>query len=739
MRDRIARVGLAALLMAASSGGALALAQGRSEVSASTQGEAAQQPQATQDTSPPRSRDLVFFQRECTLAELLWLCADELGVALDLDPNKLSMPVKPRPGVRYTAERAWTYAQQELAAAGFAAVQPPGSTALRIVPIGEAASAARVERYDLADARAGFVRVLVPLERRKSEDLVETVRLLLSKPGGAVNAVREGNALLIADLRPHVEQALSMLAVLDLPAGAPVTEEIALEHVSPVAMGALMERVTNSRKAVGGEALKGAALAVPSARSMLVVAPAAELNWWRTTIRAFDRPEPVTTLHYTPRRFGLEDTARLVEQVVRGEVIEAGSAWKLVVDRLTGTLIVTASEADHAKVQGLFERLESQAWAPREPLRTFAIKRRRVGELLTTLESLIDAGVLESQAPGQPATAEAQGATGAIAPSAVASGASRQGAATKKITLAADEATSRILAFGEGSVLDQLGALIESLDVRPPQVLVEATVVSLSDSQTRQLGVELQKLGTSGTTSARIGSLFGLGSPDPVGGAIAPSTLAGASAIVLDPGDFSAVVRALESVNQGRSLTTPKVLVDNNAKAALDSVLQTPYAATNASNTVATTSLGGTLDAGTRVSVKPQVADGGQILLEYTVSLSSFVGEPPGEGLPPPRQENKLESVVTIPDGFTVVLGGLEIETQGDASERVPWLGEIPLLGVLFQDRSKTSTRSRFYVFLRCSVWRDELFEGLKYASARELGAAGVDDGTPVLRPRVMR
>jgi len=199
------------------------------------------------------------------------------------------------------------------------------------------------------------------------------------------------------------------------------------------------------------------------------------------------------------------------------------------------------------------------------------------------------------------------------------------------------------------------------------------------------------------------------------------------------------VVRALESVNQGRSLTTPKVLVDNNAKAALDSVLQTPYAATNASNTVATTSLGGTLDAGTRVSVKPQVADGGQILLEYTVSLSSFVGEPPGEGLPPPRQENKLESVVTIPDGFTVVLGGLEIETQGDASERVPWLGEIPLLGVLFQDRSKTSTRSRFYVFLRCSVRRDELFEGLKYASARELGAADVDDGTPVLRPRVMR
>lgn len=690
-----------------------------------------------QDAPRERQRDIVFFEREITLGELLMLCADEVGVKLDLDPAKLAVAVKPRPGERYDAQRAWQLAQHELAAAGFATVQPPGSTSLRVAPIGEAASAARVERFDLQDARAGYVRVLAPLERRKAEDLVETVRLLLSKPGGAVNAVREGNALLIADLRPHVEQALAILAVLDVPSSSPITEEIALEHVSPVAMGALIERVVNSRKAVGGEALKGAALPVAAARSMLVVAPASELGWWRTTIRAFDRPEPVTTLHYTPRRFGLEDTARLVEQVVRSEVVEAGSAWKLVVDRLTGTLIVTASAADHAKVQGLFERLESEAWAPREPLRTFAIKRRRVGEMLSTLESLIDAGVLDTRGPEQAATETVQGATGAIAPSAVP--ASRSGAERAKVTLAADEATSRILAFGEGSVLDQLGTLIESLDVRPPQVLVEATVVSLSDTQTRQLGVELQKIGTSGSTSARIGSLFGLGSPDPVGGAIAPSTLAGASAIVLDPGDFSAVVRALESVNQGRSLTTPKVLVDNNAKAALDSVLQTPYAATNASNTVATTSLGGTLDAGTRVSVKPQVADGGQILLEYTVSLSSFVGESPGEGLPPPRQENKLESVVTIPDGFTVVLGGLEIETQGDASERVPWLGEIPLLGVLFRDRSKTSTRSRFYVFLRCSVWRDELFEGLKYASARELGAAGVDDGTPVLRPRVMR
>jgi type II secretory pathway component GspD/PulD (secretin) len=730
------RVQFAAALIVAASAPAVALQSERAEVRPSAAAPAAEQ----QEAKPARARDIVFFERDITLGELLFLCADEVGVTIEFDPAKLGGPVKPRPGARYSAERAWQLAQQELAAAGLATVQPPGSRTLRVVPLAEAASAARIESYDLVDAKAGFVRVLVPLERRKAEDLVETVKLVLSKPGGAVNAVRDGNSLLIADLRPHVEQARTMLALLELPSASPAIEEIALEHLAPVAMSALIERVVNARKAVGGEALRGSVLGIAEARTMLVVAPAAEIGWWRETIRSFDRPEPTSTLHYTPRRFGLDDTARLVEQVVRGGAGDASAPWKLVVDRLTGTLILTTNSAGHTKVQELFERLESEAWAPREPLRAFAIKRRRVSEMLTVLESLIDAGVLETQSPAQPATPAVQGATGPVASSSAAGSGSRAVNETKgKITLAADEATSRILAFGEGSALDQLGSLIESLDVRPPQVLVEATVVSLSDTQTRQFGVELQKLGTAGTASLRLSSLFGLGSPDPSLGVIAPGTASGASAIVLDPGDFSAVVRALESVNQGRSLTTPKVLVDNNAKAALDSLLQTPYVSTNASTTVATTSFGGTLDAGTRVSVKPQVADSGQIMLEYTVSLSSFVGESPGEGLPPPRQENKLESMVTIPDGFTVVLGGLEIETKGNVEERVPWLGEIPLVGLLFKDRSRTTTRSRFYVFLRCSVWRDELFEGLKYASARELSAAGVDDGTPVLRPRVMR
>jgi type II secretory pathway component GspD/PulD (secretin) len=131
-------------------------------------------------------------------------------------------------------------------------------------------------------------------------------------------------------------------------------------------------------------------------------------------------------------------------------------------------------------------------------------------------------------------------------------------------------------------------------------------------------------------------------------------------------------------------------------------------------------------------------ADGDRIVVEYSVSLSRFTGAAALPTLPPPREENRLQSVVTVPDGYTVVVG-LEVETQGRGESRVPWLGEIPILGNLFKNQSKDDTKSRFYVLLRCNVMRASGFEDLKYASDKQAAAVGVDDGWPRLSPRVMR
>ena len=693
-----------------------------------------------QEEEPPQ-RTGVFFEEDVDLPALLEICSHALDVKIEFEPDELEGAVHVQVVEGYSPEDLWQLANRELVRRGLVSVQPPGAEALRVVKLADAAKSARIEE-SLNEARAGYVSIVAPLRSASAEALVPTVQLLLS-PAGKVSPVKEQNALILSDLRGHLRQALGVLDALDAPLVEPFVSEVNLEHLPPVAMGALLERIQNARKVVAGRDLVGKVLPLAESGSVLVLAPEEEIPWWLETIHTFDRPEPVTTLHYTPRRFGLAETAQLVGEVV-GAGVPAGS-FRIVPDRLTGALVVTTTPSLHAEIQALFERLESVDWEPRQPLRTYPIRYRRVSEVLSLLEGLLEAGVLQPtarEAAAEPAgsPAKVQGATAPLAQQPASLAATlpdSQGEGT--VTLTADEPTNRLIAFGPPRLLDQLEELIATLDVRHDQILVEVLVVTLNDAQTRDLGVELQAIGMQDDTFLQLASLFGLGSPDPASTTLPPATGAGVTGVVLNPGDFSATVRALETLNQGRTLTIPKVLVTNNQQATLDSVTQSPYASTNASNTVATTSFGGTFDAGSSILVKPQVSNGDRIVLEYTVSLSSFVGDSATPELPPPRLENKLQSVATIPDGYTVVVGGLETEIESEAVSQVPILGDIPLIGELFKTRSKSTSLSRFYVFIRANILRRDGFEDLKYISDRETIAAGVDDGWPLSEPRIIR
>jgi len=696
-------------------------------------------PSPAQDENEPVWR----FQDELIdLRSLISISSAAFDVVIEYDPEKIEGEVWISSAAALTEAEVWALLNRELASRGWITVQPPGSDALRVVPIEKAPGLARLEDVDLAFAKAGFVKVIVPLETRTAEAMADAVDSLLSQPHGSVTAVRDGNALVVADFTDHVGQILGLLDLLDRRDIEPVVEEIALEFITPLAMGALIERVTSTRTKVTEQKLKGSALPLPESQSILVVAPPKEMPWWREVIERFDRPERVGTRQYVPHRFGLSETARLIEEVVKG-ADPAGSSWRLVQDELTGTLIVTTTPSRHREIRELLDRRESAEAGPRRPLRAFPIKNRQVTEVLEMLQALVDAGALAAaEAPAARASSEPQeptkGPTAAI-PTTFRPVRSDGSSSGPEVTLTADEGTNRILAFGEASLLDQLGLLIEALDVRNSQVLVEALAVIMTEDQSRQFGVELQAVGVEGDTFFQLASLFGLGSPDPLGTTLPSAAGSGLSTAVLNPGDFSAVLRALETISEGRSLTIPKVLVNNNQEATLDSTVQSPYAMVNATNTVATTSFGGTFDAGTTISVKPQVADGDQVVVDYTVSLSRFTGAPTDPALPPPRQETKLQSIVTIPDGYTVVVGGISIESETNDTSKVPWLGDIPIVQTIFQDRSRTRNKSRFFVFLRCNVMNAARFEDLRYLSDHELADAALDDGWPTLEPRVIR
>lgn len=95
--------------------------------------------------------------------------------------------------------------------------------------------------------------------------------------------------------------------------------------------------------------------------------------------------------------------------------------------------------------------------------------------------------------------------------------------------------------------------------------------------------------------------------------------------------------------------------------------------------------------------------------------------------------------MATLPDGYAVVVGGLDMESETEAESRVPFLGSIPILGNIFKSQGKTRMKNRFFVFIRCSVFRHTRFEDLRYVSTDDLQVAGIEDGWPVVEPRVIR
>lgn len=767
------------------------------------------------------------------LARLVDLSAKRLSLNLDYDAAALKATVTVRLDGGLSDQELWDLTNRLLAARGFTTVQGADAKTFSVIKLTDAPAAAAPTNPDAAKPRlaAGFQSILVRAKHRSSKDLADQLSKLGGKSAGSISPVGDSGLLLVYDLGPRIDQILTLLDLLDTPDTAAATEEIGAQNLAAPQLMNLMLQMAAKREAVSGQKTPGELIAAADGTSILIVAPAGTMSTWKDMARTLDRREPVETATYTPRHFAPKDVARLIEQTIRdlgpggasvgvsgntgGTAIgssrgatatTAGNTtslsasddrWRLVVDDLTGSLLITATPRQHEAIRDLMYRLDDVPVAARRPMRTFTVKNRPVDEIVAIIDQLVQSGAVQSSwsdatssdaRGGSPAASVATSGTrsdplktsrsgtassppattdllslppppttpatpsqAGIADLRTSTSSSTAGSATRAttfrdnnaaespLTLTIDKGTSTIIAVGEPRILDQIEALIRSLDVRQPQVMLEVLLVTLSDGQTIDLGVELEKLEVSGDIRTRLSSLFGLGSRGSGGDRDGPSNAAGFTGVVLNPGDFSIVLRALETLNNGRSMSMPKLLVGNNESATLDSVVQQPFASVNASNTVSTTSFGGTQDAGTVVTIQPQIAEGDHLLLEYSVSLSSFLGPASSPTLPPPRQQNRVQSVATIPDGFTVVVGGIELENKSEAISQIPVLGNIPLLGEAFKSRANNKNRSRFYVFIRANVLRHGGFEDLKYISGTDASGAGVDDGWPELRPRVIR
>ncbi len=715
----------------------------------------------------PEANTLISLPSQLDLARLIDLCSERLRYTIDYDSAALKVPVTIRAPQQLTNQDLWNLANRLLASKGFTTVRQ-GDRQFSVVKLVDAAASSSLVQIGDADA-AGFQLVAIRPKGRTLKEAADLIRPLLSKPGGTLTEVSSQGVLLISDLTARIEQCRAMLAMMDSPelAGSDVVvEELPVRSGLSSAVAPLVMQLAQKSDALRGKRTPGEVIAGSTDASLLVVAPREDLPRWKELVAQLDGGKEETTVTYVPRVFAVQDVAKLIEEVTRSNGVATGRL-KVVPDGLTGSLVITANAAQHRVIEDLLKRLDATDTGS-APLRAYPIKNRPVAEIVGTLTQLLQAGAGDAIAAnardqvidaGQqrtirdPSTTLAsQGDSASITGTNTSRESGNTTSSTRgsqgqsevasirsrgRVTLTADESTNTLIAIGEPRLLSQIDSLLTLLDVRQPQVMLEVMMISLTDSDALNLGIELERLGSLDGSAVKLSSLFGLSSGS--AGNRSPIDGTGFTGSVINPGDFSVVIKALQSLNNGRTSSMPRLLVRNNERASFSSVLQQPVATTVNSNTATTTSYGGTEDAGTTVSVQPQIAQGDHLSLVYDIRLSSFVGAASGPGLPPPKQQNTISSVASLPDGHVVVIGGIELISDSKGVSQVPLVGDIPVLGEAFKSRTRSAARTRFYTFIRATVLRNAGFEDLKHLSAQQSEPLGISDGFPQSEPRIIK
>jgi general secretion pathway protein D len=297
--------------------------------------------------------------------------------------------------------------------------------------------------------------------------------------------------------------------------------------------------------------------------------------------------------------------------------------------------------------------------------------------------------------------------------------------ATEDVFVLEYEDTNTILVKAPRRLQPQFRQLISKLDIRRPQVYIEAQIIVVTGSDEQRLAVETQLINAGG----KGGVLRTLFTPSPsqsgtVSGNITVppviNPLTGITAAIINSDMVPVIITAIATTTNARIVASPKILVDDNVEATILSKEERPTQTqvTNSGSGGTTTGFGGFEEAGPELTVKPQISAGGYIRLNYSLDLSAFIGEAPSAFTPPPRQTNKIESEsVTVPSDSTIVVGGLTFDQKRKTVVKVPLLGDIPIIGHAFRDERDNVSSSTIYVFITPRIMREEDFDDLRLLS----------------------
>ena len=354
------------------------------------------------------------------------------------------------------------------------------------------------------------------------------------------------------------------------------------------------------------------------------------------------------------------------------------------------------------------------------------------------------AGAQGAQAEGS--SGLAQGSMSAAATMTPAPMQATSAPATTAGIIQADAATNSIIITAPDAIYNNLRAVIEKLDVRRVQVYLEALIAEITADRAAEFGIQWQNLsnanqggtqvfgGTSfNANTAGGGNILSL-AQNPVANAASGLTIGIMNGLVTAiPGigpvlNIHTLIRALETDANANILSTPTLLTLNNEEARIVIGQNVPIPTGQFIPPV-----GGTptspfqtvtrQDVGLSLRIKPLISEGNTVRVQIFQEVSSVVPGTINSANGLITNKRSIESTVLVDDGQIIVLGGLMQDTLNDAVERIPLVGEIPVVGQLFSYNKRSRNKTNLMVFLRPTLIRDsdsaEPLSGSQYDRVR--------------------
>ncbi|GJM20339.1 MAG: putative type II secretion system protein D [Planctomycetota bacterium] len=275
-------------------------------------------------------------------------------------------------------------------------------------------------------------------------------------------------------------------------------------------------------------------------------------------------------------------------------------------------------------------------------------------------------------------------------------------------SVVADTTSNSLVVTASDRKYAEIVEVLRQLDVRRRQVLVEAAIVettkSLNDVFTTGISAASSDAAFATTFGAPTG-LDDMGALD-IGGTI-NSLSPGGSVAILSGSDLPIPVflQWLESTSENRVLSRPSLLTNDNEEAELASEEETAYRVTTTGQNSITTESFDTVTAGIRLGISPTISAGNYLRLLVRLEVSDFADSRSGlPGAPPDIRTREIDTPITVPDGHTVILGGLVSKSENESESKIPWLGDLPGLGWLFKATSGGTADRYLYVFITAHI-----------------------------------